>query len=294
MHHILSLVVLASTAFASPLTQLPFIRPTSSSLCTDAPRSVLQHAHRVNLQLGVMSRCPDAHLCEAVFERVLETQVEVYFDVVVAGGEEGEEGGGNETRREKKRVEVRELVDLSTVYIARENTTSKEYGVTCMHGELECRGNVQQLCARKYWAELKEEPEAHFGEHGNTEATRAEKQTWEDWWNFIQCINYGETASIGTEHKAKECARIVRREWSDDLTRCTAPTTRSEGSQLLLSSVREAKKLGVQKSCTILIEGKKVCIHDSTWQSCPAGHQPAEFAKQIKEEWEKLNGASGK
>lgn len=65
-----------------------------------------------------MSACPDAALCESVFDDV--------FDLV-----------GN-------------LVDVNLIYIAKLNSTSK-YGVSCMHGELECDGNVQQLCAAKYW-----------------------------------------------------------------------------------------------------------------------------------------------
>ncbi|GAA5910110.1 hypothetical protein JCM6882_006519 [Rhodosporidiobolus microsporus] len=279
MHAILSLLAalpLAVPVLSSPL-QLPFLSPTSPC-STAASSAFLDKAHRVSLQLGVMSRCPDAHLCEAVFERVLETQVEVQFEVLE---EEGKPGNG--TRREKRKVEVRELVDLSTLYIARENTTAEEYGVTCMHGALECRGNVQQLCAAKYWNDP--------GRKDPKDVEQEEESAEEE---FVQCINYGETSSIGTDRKAKECAKIVGREWTDALTACTDPSTRSEGSHLLLSSVREAKKLEVQKSCTILIEKNKVCIHDSTWQSCPAGHAPADFAKQIRQEWESLNARDGK
>jgi len=68
--------------------------------------------------LGVMSRCPDALLCESVFDDVLK--------------------------------EVGSKMSLEMTYIAKENKSDSEFGATCKHGRLECAGNVQQLCAAKH------------------------------------------------------------------------------------------------------------------------------------------------
>ncbi|EGN93050.1 hypothetical protein SERLA73DRAFT_190200 [Serpula lacrymans var. lacrymans S7.3] len=73
---------------------------------------------KVPVVLGVMSRCPDAMLCESVFNRVLQR--------------------------------VGSKVDISLTFIAKPNTSEPVYGVTCMHGTEECAGNVQELCAAKY------------------------------------------------------------------------------------------------------------------------------------------------
>lgn len=127
-----------------------------------------------------------------------------------------------------------------------------------MHGDLECRGNIQQLCAAHLWNGKEDEKRVGGaeetekkgrGEEEEGDGVSREKESWEDWWNvrrlsalsllsfpsnvdlrnlcsfllppplsprhdtrqFIQCINYGETSSIGTDWKAKECAGVVRR-----------------------------------------------------------------------------------
>jgi len=87
---------------------------------------IQQHLHEqlpnpipVPVTLGVMSRCPDALLCESVFDEVL--------DIV------------GHTK-----------VDLNLSFIASLNASDPVYGVTCMHGTDECAGNVHELCVAKY------------------------------------------------------------------------------------------------------------------------------------------------
>ncbi|KAG7096984.1 hypothetical protein E1B28_004379 [Marasmius oreades] len=75
-------------------------------------------AQRVPVQLGVMSQCPDALLCENVFDEVLK--------------------------------KVSDKVNFSLVYIANIDLSEPDFGVTCKHGPGECAGNVQQLCVKKY------------------------------------------------------------------------------------------------------------------------------------------------
>jgi len=70
---------------------------------------------KVPVTLGVMSRCPDALLCEAVFDRVLP--------------------------------KVDNKINLTLSFIGIVNASEPDFGVTCMHGPDECAGNVQELCA---------------------------------------------------------------------------------------------------------------------------------------------------
>jgi hypothetical protein len=88
----------------------------------------------VSVQLAVMSKCPDAQFCETVMDRV--------FPVV------------------KDKISA-----PKTIYIGQLNSSSP-YGVSCMHGPSECRGNIQQLCVRKH------------------------SDSWQNWWRFIGCQNY--------------------------------------------------------------------------------------------------------
>ncbi|KAH0839759.1 hypothetical protein J3R83DRAFT_700 [Lanmaoa asiatica] len=84
----------------------------------DNPQSIVTEDVKVPVVLGVMSRCPDAMLCEAVWDRVLQR--------------------------------VGNKVDISLSFIAKPDPTDSAYGVTCMHGLEECAGNVYELCVAKY------------------------------------------------------------------------------------------------------------------------------------------------
>lgn len=97
-------VIVAAAAIAGAFpSQTPFevVAPEFSS------------SHRVNVALGVMSRCPDALFFETSFDRALGR--------------------------------INEKVSLDLTFIAHPNS-SASFGATCMHGEKECEGNVHQLC----------------------------------------------------------------------------------------------------------------------------------------------------
>ncbi|KAJ3563848.1 hypothetical protein NP233_g8676 [Leucocoprinus birnbaumii] len=223
------------------------------ALASATPRNVLNdqtsNPHylaadvKVPVQLGVMSRCPDALLCETVFNSVLE--------------------------------QVWDKVDLSTVYVAKYdgiymefNKSDPEFGMTCPHQREECAGNVQQLCVAKY-AEPKQ------------------------WWSFIQCQNFEGRAAIGRPDVALKCARVAGIDWeTSGAGQCAGLDGRgnaAEGVRLLHKSVKLGKTLGIEKSCTILINTRKVCVHDQVWKECEGGHTVNDFVRQINEEYDKLN-----
>lgn len=189
-----------------------------------------------------MSRCPDADLCENLWDKVLDK----------VGG----------------------LVDLELIFLGTLNS-SAPHGVNCLHGDIECVGNIQQLCAAHIW-----QPK-----HSDGEVDKV--KPWADWWDFVQCINYGPRVKIGEDEYAKRCARIVGHDWvGEQVQSCV---TNGTGTQLLLDSVKRAQELEIEKSCTVLISEKKVCIHDSTWKSCPEGHEVGDFVSQVRREWKRLN-----
>ncbi|TFK75919.1 hypothetical protein BDN72DRAFT_356691 [Pluteus cervinus] len=180
---------------------------------------------RVTVELGVMSRCPDALLCESVFNEVLP--------------------------------KVADKVDLSLLYIGKPNSTDQDFGITCLHGPEECAGNVQQLCVAKY----------------------APSSTW---WEFVQCQNYEGRYRVGSPDLALKCAEAVGIDWVQGGAGQCAGLDGSgkgeEGVRLLRESVESTQTRGIVRSCTVLIQGQQVCIHDGTWKSC-----------EINEEYERLN-----
>ncbi|KAI5480412.1 hypothetical protein MNV49_000987 [Pseudohyphozyma bogoriensis] len=222
---VLSTLVLSASALPAGL----FFQSTTDAMADAQPK-------KVPVLLGVMSRCPDAKICENVWDHVLDR----------VGG----------------------LVDIELTYIGKFNE-SAPYGVSCMHGDDECKGNIQQLCAYKKW----------LGVSGDV-------KPWQDWWNFVQCQNYGPSSQIGDESTAKECASSVSHNWNEEVENCAAG---EEGIQLLHDSVQQSQALHITKSCTIVINGKAVCVHDGQWKQCEGGHEIGDFASQVKKEWKDLN-----
>ncbi|KAF8195902.1 hypothetical protein K438DRAFT_1826711 [Mycena galopus ATCC 62051] len=159
-------------------------------------------------------------------------------------------------------------MDLSLIYVAKLNSTDTEFGVTCMHGPGECAGNVQQLCAAKYAS-----PSA--------------------WWEFVQCQNSHGRFQVGIPELTLQCAQAAGIEWeTGGMGRCAGVDGSGkgkEGIELLKESALLGKNLGIQKSCTVLINRKKVCVHDETWKECDGGHEVEDFARRINEEYENIN-----
>ncbi|EPQ27932.1 uncharacterized protein PFL1_04676 [Pseudozyma flocculosa PF-1] len=105
-----ALAIPATTSHASPQQQAVFADPARDA----SPASSLgPSTRRVNVTLGVMSRCPDALACEATFDKALDR--------------------------------VNTKVHLEMAYIGTLNS-SATYGVDCKHGDSECAANIQQLC----------------------------------------------------------------------------------------------------------------------------------------------------
>jgi hypothetical protein len=165
---------------------------------------------KVPVQLGVMSRCPDALLCENTFNHVLK--------------------------------KVAERVELSLIYVARYelflfmnvnlnnrvpsiDADEPDFGVKCLHGPEECAGNVQQLCVAKH------EPASK-------------------WWEFVQCQNYEGRAKIGNPDIAIKCAKASGFDWENSgAGKCAGIDGSGKGSEgiaLLKESVDLTQKLHVK------------------------------------------------
>ncbi|KAG9023686.1 hypothetical protein FRB95_012633 [Tulasnella sp. JGI-2019a] len=178
-------VYLSTPAVAEPAHyEAPFVEQSVLAVSKGPATSV-----KVPITLGVMSRCPDARFCEDVFDSVLE---EVGF----------------------------EKVDVDLSFIARFNESEPKYGVSCMHGQQECDGNVQELCVSKH---------LHLAE----------------WWTWLQCINLGGLVNVGNVGRAKECAEMSGFEWdgSDGIAECWEG---KEGVNLFRESIKHSLALGIK------------------------------------------------
>ncbi|KAH9482639.1 hypothetical protein JR316_0004739 [Psilocybe cubensis] len=159
-------------------------------------------------------------------------------------------------------------MDLSLVYVASINDSEPDFGVSCLHGPEECAGNVQQLCVNKY---------APFS----------------NWWEFVKCQNFQGRYNIGTPEVALKCATTAGIDWqmsgAGECAGLDGSGKALEGVDLLRKSTLLGKELKITKSCTVLISGRAVCVHDGTWKDCENGHTISDFVRQIEDEYKKLN-----
>ena len=55
------------------------------------------------------------------------------------------------------------------------------------------------------------------------------------------------------------------------------------GMELLRASIERSRAAGVNKSCTIRVNGRQWCIRDSgLWKDCDQGHAPGDLISEIK------------
>jgi hypothetical protein len=110
-----ALMAILGLAFVASLAQAAILHRSESPQLPQQRRSqsVIAAPRRVDVTLGVMSRCPDALFFEGIFDRVLQ--------------------------------QVNSKITLTMAFIAQKDK-DEQLGYACKHGPQECRGNVHQLC----------------------------------------------------------------------------------------------------------------------------------------------------
>ncbi|KAF9184788.1 hypothetical protein BGZ50_003449 [Haplosporangium sp. Z 11] len=88
----------------------------------------------VDVTLFVMSRCPDAMMCERTFETVFKIEdlppVNPLLSYIVT-------------------------INKTTISTSSQLTSTTTTTATCKHGPLECAGNIQQLCFKQYFPDYR-------------------------------------------------------------------------------------------------------------------------------------------
>ncbi|KAJ1961873.1 hypothetical protein GGI12_003000 [Dipsacomyces acuminosporus] len=221
---VLRLAVLLIAASGAVLLALRFANPwhprSVDSLQERSASTLSTKNDKVLVELFVMSRCPDAVKVEDVFSSVVPA--------------------------------VHSIMDIQLSFIAtlQPNAT---FGAVCKHGDEECRGNVDELCALKHRPSLPA------------------------FWRFLTCLN-SRLPDIGRDPDLSlKCASSAGLDTAAFLT-CS---TEGEGLALFKQSAENALFAGVKTSATVFIDGKPRCVEDGGWRDCPGGHQPADFIRDI-------------
>ncbi|PWN45377.1 hypothetical protein IE81DRAFT_285439, partial [Ceraceosorus guamensis] len=226
----------ATETLAQDVNQLVFGGATASTLAEQASSPSL-----VPVKIGLMSRCPDFISFAAQFSRALP--------------------------------KVWSLIDLQYAYIGTRNHSSP-YGASCKHGDIECAGNVQELCVND-----------HLRSNKKISSVEAQRTTWD----FIECLNYGGIADIGKEDAARNCLSAVHGpRWEDDgIKRCAEGKL---GRKLLAKSLQDAHKSDIVNSATLQIDGNTICVRDGgEWKQCTGGHEPTDWVRAIEDAYRARN-----
>lgn len=169
---------------------------------------------KVPVILGVMSQCPDAILCESVFNRALEHVADIIDLTLSFIGRYVFLG----------RIPQAYLTAVM-LRCLRVNQSEPDFGVTCMHGPDECAGNVQELCAMKY-------------------------TPTSVWWRFVQCQNHQGRYEVGKPETALKCANATGIDWkTSGVGECAGldgSGRATEGVDLLRESVLATQRIGIQ------------------------------------------------
>ncbi|KAJ2359333.1 hypothetical protein GGF43_000179 [Coemansia sp. RSA 2618] len=178
------------------------------------------NGEKVQVELFVMSRCPDAIKVETVFNGVVR--------------------------------ELYPIIDMQLNFIGKPNPNAT-YGVDCKHGDKECRGNIDELCALAHGGDLPL------------------------FWQFLNCLN-SHSRDIGVDPDLSlKCASSAGLD-TEAFFNCA---TQAEGHELLKQSVENAQFAGVNTSATVFIDGHLRCVEDGGWRECPGGHSTSDFIRDI-------------
>ncbi|KAG0260623.1 hypothetical protein BG011_001752 [Mortierella polycephala] len=192
----------------------------------------------VDVTLFVMSRCPDAMMCERTFETVFKIEdlppVNPLLSYIAT---------------------INKMTNSTSSSLASTTTTT----VTCKHGPLECAGNIQQLCFKRYFP------------------------NYRVWFPFVAAMNSWEPQRIGEPEYARKVAhRVVGTGHGALLHQVEACANGQEGLDMLIESAQNTIDYGISTSCTVFINNKKRCVVDGgIWRDCPGGHSIADFVQSI-------------
>lgn len=149
---------------------------------------------------------------------------------------------------------VGSIVDFRIAYIAENNSTG---GFSCMHGNSECIGDINQLCVMK-----------HFSNY--------------TYLNFFKCVD---SSQIKIPYNTDSCLKSSGA--SDDIIQKVHTCMQGdEGRQLMRESISYTLgRCGHHpscRSCTMWLAGEKACVEDDgRWYDCPVGHTVDQWVKSI-------------
>ncbi|KAK0253881.1 hypothetical protein B0A54_15476 [Friedmanniomyces endolithicus] len=159
-------------------------------------------------------------------------------------------------------------VDFKLSYIG--NSTTDD-GVSCRHGQSECLGDIVELCA----ANLYPDPKVYLG--------------------FVMCMTR-DYEDIPDRSLVEDCA-LEHGISMARLNKCAIDDDGAVGMDMLKASFNRSSNAGVEKSCTVRLNGHVRCVRDNgTWTDCEGGSTATDLVHDVMEQsrlnWEAYANAA--
>ncbi|KAK0942314.1 hypothetical protein LTR29_006078 [Friedmanniomyces endolithicus] len=164
--------------------------------------------------------------------------------------------------------EISHKVDFKLSYIG--NSTTDD-GVSCRHGQSECLGDIVELCA----ANLYPDPKVYLG--------------------FVMCMTR-DYEDIPDRSLVEDCA-LEHGISMARLNKCAIDDDGAVGMDMLKASFNRSSNAGVEKSCTVRLNGHVRCVRDNgTWTDCEGGSTATDLVHDVMEQsrlnWEAYANAA--
>ncbi|EGP84253.1 uncharacterized protein MYCGRDRAFT_47511 [Zymoseptoria tritici IPO323] len=214
-----------------------FSRSWRTDVTSQAPlASSNTKSKRVPLEAHIMSKCPDARDC--------------LRDLVVPAIEK-----------------IKDKVDFRLSFIGW--TDPHNDGVTCMHGQTECLGNLLELCAAKLYPQ----PKTYLG--------------------FTLCLSLS-YPDIPARELVESCALESGIDKAK-LEACTADDNGHLAWGLLKKSFQRSEDANVTASCTVRLAEEVRCIRDAgEWKDCEGGSGVKDLVGDVERLYGERNGGGKK
>ncbi|KAK0837941.1 hypothetical protein LTR03_012411 [Friedmanniomyces endolithicus] len=165
--------------------------------------------------------------------------------------------------------EISHKVDFKLSYIG--NSTNNDDGVSCKHGQSECLGDIVELCA----ASLYPDPKVYLG--------------------FVMCMTR-DYEDIPDRSLVEDCA-LEHGISMARLNKCAIDDDGAVGMDMLKASFNRSSNAGVEKSCTVRLNGQVRCVRDNgTWTDCEGGSKATDLVHDVMEQsrlnWEAYANAA--
>ncbi|KAK5134068.1 hypothetical protein LTR08_006958 [Meristemomyces frigidus] len=197
---------------------------------------------RVPLEAHIMSKCPDARDC--LHDMILPAMQNISHKV------------------DFKLSYIGKYVPSFLANRANANgnsMTDHDDGVTCLHGQEECLGNIIELCAARIYPD----PKMYLG--------------------FTMCLSK-QYEDIPKRSLIEDCA-LEHGMSMAKLNDCTVDQDGALSVDMLKQSFNRSALAGVRKSCTIRLNGKTRCVRDGgEWSNCDGGATAQDLVNDVLEE----------